>query len=116
MCRFNKYRKNGLKSLAVAALAVLLSMTAWAIDLHSAKSQGLVGETESGYLAAVASPSQEVSTLIREVNLQRRKEYERIARENGIALSDVEALAGKKAIEKTPSGQFVKLGGAWRTK
>ncbi len=36
-----------------------------------------------------------------------------IAKQNGISVSDVEAIAGKKAIEKTPSGQIIQLNGNW---
>ncbi len=75
-----------------------------------------MGETADGYLAAVGSPGSEVSNLIKEINRKRRAEYERIARQNNIDLSAVEALAGKKAIEKTPSGEYVRVDGEWRRK
>ena len=105
----------GKMSRALAALVVVVSFNAFALDLHSAKQQGLVGETDSGYLAAV-KPSAEVSALIEDINSQRKAEYQRIARQNGIAVSDVEKLAAKKAIAKTPDGQYVLVGGQWRQK
>lgn len=95
---------------------LIFSTHSLAINLDEAKTQGLVGETPSGYLEAVSSASPEVAKLIDAVNSKRRSEYQRIAKTNGVALSDVEALAGKKAIEKTPSGQFVKYSGQWRKK
>jgi len=86
--------------------------------LDDAKRQGLVGEQYDGYLAAVASaPTPAVRALVNEVNGKRRAEYERIAQANNLARSDVEALAGKKAIEKTASGGYVKLQGQdWQRK
>lgn len=96
-------------------LAFLLgfAVSVWALELRDAKEQGLVGETPSGYLEAVGIATQEVSDLLKNINLQRREEYQRIATKNNISLSDVEALAGKKAIEKTPPGQYVKIDGQW---
>lgn len=88
-----------------------------AIELDEAKSAGLVGETLEGYLAVVdGSQSPEVAALVEDVNARRRAEYERIARDNGIDLYKVEALAAKKAIDKTRSGGWVRLNGNWRRK
>ena len=39
-----------------------------------------------------------------------------MAQDNGISLNDVEAIAGKKAIERTPKGQFIQLNGQWLQK
>ena len=106
------------RSLAVL-LVMLLPLGARAeIALDAAKHQGLVGEDASGYLAAVTSqPSDDVRALIDKVNSARRAEYERIASQNGIAVGDVEKLAGKKAIDKTAPGDWIRLPGeAWRKK
>lgn len=90
---------------------------AQAVELDEAKRAGLVGETLEGYLAVVdGSPSPEVAALVTEINARRRAEYERIARDNGIDLEQVEALAAKKAIEKTRPGGWVRVNGTWRQK
>ena len=39
-----------------------------------------------------------------------------IAKKNGTSLSAVEALAGKKAMAKTPTGQYIKVGKKWKKK
>lgn len=93
-----------------------IAQNAYSIDLQSAKQQGLVGETPDGYLAAVKSASAETSALIQSVNAERKQKYQEIAARNKITLRDVEQLAGKKAIEKTKAGDYIKLGGAWRKK
>jgi uncharacterized protein YdbL (DUF1318 family) len=97
---------------------LLLPLTAWALTLDEAKEQGLVGEDASGYIAAVsASPSKEVKALVDDINARRRTEYEKIAAANGITVADVEKLAGKKAIEKSPAGDYIRLPGeSWRKK
>ncbi|MGI6638421.1 MAG: YdbL family protein [Desulfobulbus sp.] len=91
---------------------VLAITSAWALDLQTAKQRGLVGETPSGYLAVVQA-STEASGLVKSINAQRKQEYANIAKRNGIDLGAVEQLAGKKAMEKTPAGQYVQVGGVW---
>ena len=97
---------------------LLLPLAAWALTLDEAKQTGLVGEDASGYIAAVsAKPSKEVKALVDDINTRRRTEYERIAAANGISVEDVEKLAGKKAIEKSPAGDYIRLPGEdWRKK
>jgi uncharacterized protein YdbL (DUF1318 family) len=99
-------------------LLLLLPLTAWALTLDEAKEKGLVGEDASGYIAAVsANPSKDVKALVDDINARRRAEYEKIAAANGITVADVEKLAGKKAIEKSPAGDYVRLPGEpWRKK
>lgn len=91
---------------------------AQAEDLGRAKASGYVGETPSGYLALVTpSAPGDVQALIAEINAKRRVEYQSIAAKNGTDIRAVEVLAGKKAIEKTPSGQYVQLpSGSWTKK
>ncbi len=92
---------------------LLIAQPAFSIDLQTAKSQGLVGELSSGYLGAVNAPSTEVKTLITEVNTKRKQAYMGIAARNKLTLKAVEELAGKKAIEKSEAGSYVKDGGIW---
>ena len=87
-----------------------------ALDLQAAKNQGLVGETPSGYLGVVASGNAEAKQLADSINAKRKQEYEKIANNNKIPLKNVEQLAGKQAIDKTPAGQFIQIGGAWKKK
>lgn len=103
------------KTLSGLALTLLLALPAWALDIGDAKSSGQVGETYSGYLAAV-KPSGEVNKLVESINAQRKAHYQKIAKKNGISLEAVEVRAGKKAIEKTPRGEFINSGSGWQKK
>jgi hypothetical protein len=47
------------------------------------------------------------------INDARRDAYAGIAQKNGIAVSKVEAVAGQKAVEKTPAGQYIEMDGRW---
>jgi uncharacterized protein len=95
---------------------LLIAQPAFSMDLQTAKSQGLVGELTSGYLDAVVAPSAEVKALIDEVNAKRKQKYMEIAARNKITLKDVEELAGKKAVEKSEVGSYIKVDGSWKKK
>lgn len=109
-----------MKRITTVLIAVLLTLAAplaaYALDLGQAKQQGLVGETDTGYIAAVSSPGPEVQKLVNSINAQRKKVYQDLAQKNGVPLAEVEKLAAKKAIDKTPGGQMVRIGGSWRKK
>lgn len=94
---------------------LLLACSAWAmaLDLDSAKSQGLVGEQPNGYLGVVKATPDAVA-LAADINARRRAAYEAIARKNGATLDQVAILAGQKAIERTAPGTYVKTpDGQW---
>ncbi|WP_462159208.1 YdbL family probable chaperone protein [Pseudoalteromonas sp. GB56] len=95
--------------------AAMLTFNAFAITLDDAKSQGIVGETSSGYLELVKGNA-DAQQLIEDINAKRKAKYQSLAKKNGITLEQVETLAGAKAIEKTSPGQMVKIDGQWRKK
>ena len=95
----------------------LVCVPAFAADLDQAKSEGLVGERADGYLGVVdAGAGADVAALVAEVNAKRKAEYQRIAAKNGLALEQVQALAGKKAIARTSAGHWILLNGGWQKK
>ncbi|MDX2348490.1 MAG: YdbL family protein [Nitrospirota bacterium] len=109
------------QSLAMALgciLLFLMPLLAFGVTLDEAKQQGLLGERPDGYLGLAKTPaSPDTVNLMKDINRKRRDVYKGIAKKNGTALSAVEALAGKKAIEKTPSGQFImQPNGTWTPK
>lgn len=96
-------------------LAMLVIPAAFAITLQEAKGQGLVGEQRDGYVGFVVSnvPA-EVTALVRQVNDERRQRYEQIARENGISVEQVRALAYQQAVDATQPGHYLQnASGAW---
>ena len=107
-----------MKSIVTSIILVLLVFvgSAQAMDLQTAKNQGLVGETAGGYLAAVQSATPEVTLLLEKINTERRKLYKKIAQKNGTPLQTVEQLAGEKAIGKSKPGHYVKPGSSWEKK
>ncbi|MCD1648757.1 hypothetical protein A8B84_04165 [Marinobacter sp. EhC06] len=101
----------------VMAFGISASVLAMGLDeakqkLDSVKQQGLVGETPTGYLDVVRAEGQ-AKEVVEAINSARRDEYKRIAEKHNIPVTQVETVAGKKAIEKTPAGQYVEMGGKW---
>lgn len=102
-----------------AGLGILLLLqSAFAIDLDAAKSQGLVGEANTGYLAAVKTPvSAEVRALIADVNGKRAAEFERTSQKTGATLEQVAARFYQLAVQKTaPGNYFQDASGQWHQK
>lgn len=95
-------------SLPVLAMNLQQAMAA----LGQAKVQGLVGEQANGYLGVVQN-SNDAADIVKLINDARRAEYARLAQQNNIAVADVEAMAGKKALERTSAGYFILLNGNW---
>jgi uncharacterized protein len=100
---------------SLVACMLLVAQVSFALTLQEAKNEGIVGELRNGYVGLVVeSAPSEVVALVRDINNQRRELYQQIARENGISVEQVAALAFEKAVEATPAGQYLQnASGAW---
>lgn len=107
-----------MKKLLTAILMCLVLQPAWAIDIGAAKTQGLVGEANSGYLAAVKMPAgAEVNALIAEVNAKRKAEFEATASKTGTTLEQVAYRFYELAVQRTAAGNYYQdAGGNWQKK
>ncbi len=104
------------RTTVLALVMMCTALPALALDLQQARSQGLVGEQMSGYVAAV-KPSEGVKQLVADVNARRLQEYKRISKENGQAIELVGRLAAKQIIEKLPKGSLYQdAGGKWQAR
>ena len=102
-------------ALLVSAPVLALSLNEAMSALPAAKSAGQLGEQPNGYLGVV-SASGSAAEIAKQINQARREEYQRLAEENGIQLRDVESIAGKKALDRTPAGQYILLNDVWMKK
>ena len=111
-------RRAWLVLVWLAAFAVIgVALPSAALDLDTAKQQGLVGEGTDGYVGAVAAnPSPEVASLVAAVNAKRKVAYQEIAQKNGTQVEDVAVLAAKKLIDRGPPGLWVRDKGQWYQK
>ena len=103
--------------IAFVVMALLAAVPALALDLETAKQQGVVGEQTDGFVGAVAAaPSPEVAALVADVNRKRRASYEQIAQNTGATVDEVAKLAAQKLIGRAPSGAWIRDGGQWYQK
>lgn len=98
--------------LCLAAPAFSMGLEEAKSRLDAAKQQGVVGETPTGYLEVV-KPEGNARGIVEAINKARRDEYARIAEKHDIPVTQVETVAGKKALEKTPAGQYILIDGEW---
>jgi uncharacterized protein YdbL (DUF1318 family) len=89
---------------------------AFALDLETARTKGLIGEVDDGYIAIPPGKGVEVQQLVETVNLERRAVYTDIAKKNGISVE----VTGQRTFEKRypgfPVGTWVKIKGVWSQK
>jgi len=111
-------KADAMRRIVAAILLALVFQTAWAIDIQSAKDQGLVGEANTGYLAAVgAAPSAEVKALIDDVNRKRKAEFQRTAEKTGATPEQVRVRFYELAVQRTQPGHYYQdASGNWKRK
>ncbi len=100
----------------VAGLLLSLAGTAaTALTLGEAKEQGLLGETNGGYVASPgATASGEVRALADQINKARREAYARSATEAGVSRDVIEARMAQRLFDRADSGDYVQdAQGAW---
>ena len=107
-----------MKKIITTIGLLLLLQNAWAIDIRDAKAQGLVGEANTGYIAAVTSPaSAEVRALLADVNAKRKARFEATARKTGAKTDQVANRFYELAVQKTaPGGYYQDSSGRWKKK
>lgn len=98
----------------LALLAVLITAPAIALDLHQARSTGLVGEKPDGYVAALNS-TPEVQALVADVNAKRQQEYARISQQKNQPIDVVAKLAAQQIITQLDVGSsYMGSDGTWK--
>ena len=100
--------------LALTLIATLLASPAFALDLHQARSAGIVGEKLDGYVAALQQ-TPEVNALVADVNAKRKAEYTRISKQNGQPVDVVAKLAAQEIMGKLDAGSsYQGTDGGWK--
>jgi uncharacterized protein YdbL (DUF1318 family) len=97
------------------ALLVLGASSAFAISLHEAKSSGLVGERNDGYVGYVVTPpSAEVKAVVKDVNNKRKAKFSQSAKSNNVQIDQVSNRFYQRAISATKPGQYYQdASGTW---
>ncbi|MBN8530876.1 MAG: YdbL family protein [Alphaproteobacteria bacterium] len=98
----------------ISLAAALIAFPALALDLQTARNQGIIGEKTDGYVAVV-TPSADAQKLAAEVNARRKEEYARISKANGQPVEVVAKVAAESIISKLPAGSLYQdASGAWK--
>ncbi|ANT65007.1 hypothetical protein Ptc2401_01234 [Prosthecochloris sp. CIB 2401] len=107
----------GIRTLLFMFMLIGFSASAaMAMDIDTARQQGLAGETDSGYLAVPPNAAGDAMPIITTVNEQRRAEYTRIATRNGIAAEVVGTMMFEKIYPTLAPGTWVRINGSWSQK
>ncbi|MFK3658972.1 YdbL family protein [Scandinavium sp. NPDC088450] len=94
----------------------LISQSVFALTLEQARSEGLVGETLSGYLAPLKQDKQTLA-LVKQINDARSESYQQLADSNNIPVDEVAKMAGQKLVARAQPGEYVKgINGKWLKK
>ena len=103
------------KMLLGLALLALGANSAFAISLHEAKSSGLVGERNDGYVGYVVTPpSAEVKVVVKDVNNKRKAKFSESAKSNNVQIGQVSSRFYQRAVSATKTGQYYQdASGAW---
>lgn len=106
------------KKILVAIGLIMFLQNAWAIDIRGAKAEGLVGEANTGFIAAVQTPaSAEVRALIEDVNKKRKAKFNSTAEKTGTTVAQVAHRFYELAVQKTAPGNYYQdAGGRWKKK
>ncbi len=107
-----------MKQIFAAIGLLLLLQNAWAIDIRDAKEQGLIGEANTGFIAAVRSPaSAEVRALIADVNAKRKAQFNQTAQKTGATPAQVAYRFYELAVQRTAPGHYYQdASGQWQKK
>jgi uncharacterized protein YdbL (DUF1318 family) len=98
--------RNHFLKVVLMAATLLAFQSAWALDIQSAKAQGLIGEESTGLVAARGTPSAEVRALVTSVNDKREAEFERTSKKTGATVAQVKARFYELAVQRTKPGHY----------
>lgn len=105
-----------MKRFAMAALLALACHSAHALTLEQARSEGRVGETLGGYLAPLTQDA-DTQALVKSINAARSANYQQLASQNNVPVSEVAKMAGQKLVARAQPGEYVRgLNGKWLRK
>ncbi|QUG75774.1 DUF1318 domain-containing protein [Erwinia sp. E602] len=108
--------RSGVKSVLLAALLLAAAPAFAALTLDQARTQGMVGETLGGYLAAIENDA-ETQALVTRINNGRQREYARLAEQNNLTTREVASIAGQKLVARAKAGEYVRgINGQWLQK
>ena len=102
-----------LRVAAVMMLFMVFAVPASALDIKTARLNGLAGEVDNGLLAIPADAPADAEELIADINKLRRSEYAKVAAQNNLTIDVVGEMMFQKIYSRLPAGTWVKVQGKW---
>jgi uncharacterized protein YdbL (DUF1318 family) len=105
-----------LRLAAAMMLFMVIAVPVFALDLNTARLNGLAGEVDNGLLAIPPGSRVDGEELIANVNNSRRAEYAKVAAQNNLTIDVVGEMMFQKIYSRLPAGTWVKVQGKWLKK
>ncbi len=102
-----------LRVAAATMLFMVLAMPVFALDIKTARLNGLAGEVDNGLLAIPPDAPVEAEELIATINNLRRAEYAKVAAQNNLTIDVVGEMMFQKIYSRLPVRTWVKVQGKW---
>lgn len=85
---------------------------------QSARTQGLVGEGNDGYLDFVTTPTPAIKALVESINIKRKADYTNIALETKVTVSCAGQRVARMLIrdKMVPGEKYQASDGSWQTR
>ncbi|MBM3423586.1 MAG: YdbL family protein [Chlorobi bacterium] len=109
-------RSAAAKTIVLLMLSFAAAIPAFALDLVTARAQGLAGEVDNGLLGIPPGAASDAAGLVVTINNQRRAEYAKIAAQNNLSLDVVGTMMFEKIYVRLPAGTWVQVKGQWKKK
>jgi len=85
-------------------------------EIQRLKEQGVIGETDEGYVDFVAKKDSGAADTVNQENADRRALYELIAKNEGTSIDTVAKHNAQRNFEKAKAGEYLRYDGKWRKK
>ena len=85
-------------------------------QIEKLKSDGVIGETDEGYLDFVKGKGGDGADVVDAENGDRKTIYEQIAKDTGESVEKVARQAAQKHFEHAKAGEWFKTDGKWKKK
>jgi uncharacterized protein YdbL (DUF1318 family) len=102
-----------LRVASAIMLFMVIALPAFALDLKTARLNGVAGEVDNGLLAIPPGAPVDAEELIATINNSRRAEYAKVAAQNNLAIEVVGEMMFQKIYSRLPAGTWVKVQGRW---
>jgi uncharacterized protein YdbL (DUF1318 family) len=85
-------------------------------QLQQFKKEGVIGETDAGFVDFVKAKDEKAAKIVDEENADRKTLYKLIADREGITIEVVAQRAAKRNFDHARQGEWLKEAGKWRQK